>query len=121
MKTIVEPFRIRTVEPLRITTTDERRRAIERAHWNLFGLRARDVIGTLMFGGTDSSSGLPTPVPLDLVRLTFPRRVYTQSHFDWVLEAFEQFVQRKDELRGYRILKEPEYLRAFTAQLEPLT
>ena len=43
MKTIIEPFRIRTIEPLRMTTAAERQLALERAHYNLFGLRARDV------------------------------------------------------------------------------
>ena len=60
------------------------------------------------------------PTPLDLVRLTLPRRVYTQSHFDWVIESFAEIVERSRELPGYRIVRQAPFLRAFTAQLEPL-
>jgi tryptophanase len=83
------------------------------------GVRAVEV-GTLMFGGTDPKTGEPTPAALDLVRLTLPRRVYTQSHFDWVIETFEQIVQGKDDLPGYRIVKQPAFLRGFTAEMTPL-
>ena len=77
-------------------------------------------IGTLMFGTTDPDTGEPRPATLDLVRLTLPRRVYTQSHVDWILEAFEDVVSRKDELKGYKILEEAPFLRAFTAKLAPI-
>ncbi len=83
------------------------------------GVRAVEI-GTLMFGGTDQATGRPTPAELDLVRLTLPRRVYTQSHFDWVVETFEATVAAKDSIRGYRIVWEPPILRAFTAKLAPL-
>ncbi len=83
------------------------------------GIRAVEI-GTLMFGGTDEASGKPTPAQLDLVRLCLPRRVYTQSHVDWVVEAFADMVKRKDQLRGYRIAKQPPFLRHFSAELEPL-
>jgi len=82
------------------------------------GIRTVEI-GTLMFGGRVGQSGLPTAAALDLVRLTLPRRVYTQSHFDWVSEAFEEVVDRRDSLPGYKIVQEPPFLRAFTAQLEP--
>jgi tryptophanase len=84
------------------------------------GIRAVEI-GTLMFGATDPESGEPRPATLDLVRLTLPRRVYTQSHVDWILEAAEEIVARKETLRGYRILEEAPFLRAFTAKLEPIT
>ena len=72
-----------------------------------------------MFGGKVGEDGLPTAAAFDLVRLTLPRRVYTQSHFDWVSEAFEEVVDRRDALPGYKIVHEPDFLRAFTARLEP--
>jgi len=80
------------------------------------GIRAAEV-GTLMFGGTDPETGVPTPAPLDLVRLCLPRRVYTQSHFDWVIESFDTLVDRIESMRGMKILDEPPFLRAFTARL----
>ncbi len=83
------------------------------------GIRAVEI-GTLMFGRTDPESGEPTPAPLDLVRLCLPRRVYTQSHVDWIIETFREIVTRKDDLGGYAIEKEAPFLRAFTAQLRPL-
>jgi tryptophanase len=83
------------------------------------GIRAVEV-GTLMFGGTDPQTGWAIPTPLDLVRLTLPRRVYTQSHFDWVVETFAEIVAHKGELPGYRIREEAPILRAFTAHLEPV-
>ncbi len=83
------------------------------------GIRAVET-GTLMFGGTDRETGRPTPASLDLVRLCLPRRVYTQSHVDFVVECFEDLVRRKDELRGFEIVAQAPFLRAFTAKLRPL-
>jgi len=77
-------------------------------------------IGSLMFGKTDPETGKQQCSPLELVRLTLPRRVYTQSHFDWVIESFSRVMDRKDSLRGYRIVEEAPILRAFTAKLAPL-
>jgi tryptophanase len=57
---------------------------------------------------------------MELVRLAFPRRVYTQSHFDYILEGFEELVQRRQELRGYRIAEAPPFLRHFTAKFDRL-
>ena len=73
-----------------------------------------------MFGGTDRSTGQPRPAPMDLVRLCLPRRVYTQSHIDWVIEAFGELVSRKDRLPGYEIVSQAPFLRAFTAELSPI-
>jgi tryptophanase len=57
---------------------------------------------------------------MDLVRMAMPRRVYTQSHADYVLEIFEEIVGAKDTLRGFRIVSQPERLRHFTAKFAPL-
>ena len=72
------------------------------------GIRACEV-GSVMFGKNSA---------MELVRLAFPRRVYTQSHFDYVLEGFEGIARRKNELKGFKMVFEPPFLRHFTAQFE---
>jgi tryptophanase len=74
-------------------------------------------IGTVMFGR--HPDGTETPAAMDLVRLAIPRRVYTQSHIDYVAEAVLHVAAVKDTLRGYRIVEAPAFLRHFTAQFEP--
>ena len=64
--------------------------------------------------------GTETAAEMDLVRLAMPRRVYTQSHADYVVEVFEEVARRRDELRGLRIVQQPKQLRHFTARFEPL-
>jgi len=54
------------------------------------------------------------------VRLTLPRRVYTQRHLDHIIETVVALKERRDELEGYRIVYEAPYLRHFTARFEPL-
>jgi tryptophanase len=76
------------------------------------GVRACEI-GSVMFG----KHARPA---MELVRLAIPRRVYTQSHIDYVLEIFESLQKKKDSLRGLRIVEEPEALRHFTAQFEEL-
>jgi tryptophanase len=56
----------------------------------------------------------------ELLRLAIPRRVYTQSHIDYLVEAILEVNARKESLRGLRMTYEPEYLRHFTARFEPL-
>jgi tryptophanase len=77
-------------------------------------------IGTLMFGRPASDGGPDTPAPHELVRLALPRRLYTQSHVDYVGEVIAEVAATADELRGYRITEQPRWLRHFTARLEPL-
>jgi len=74
------------------------------------GIRACEI-GSVMF--RDKAS-------MELVRLAFPRRVYTQSHFDYILEGFEEIAARREELRGFRMTYEPPFLRHFTARFEPI-
>ncbi|MBN1772344.1 MAG: tryptophanase [Deltaproteobacteria bacterium] len=81
------------------------------------GVRAVEI-GTVMFGL--HPDGTETPGPMDLVRLAIPRRVYTQSHIDYVAEAVLALFARRAELRGWRIVEAPKLLRHFTARFEPL-
>ncbi len=81
------------------------------------GIRGCEI-GTAMFGR--QSDGSEQPAPMDLVRLAIPRRVYTQSHIDYVIECFEQVYAERQALRGMRIVWEPPMLRHFTARFEPL-
>jgi tryptophanase len=76
-------------------------------------------IGTVMFGL--HPDGSETPAAMDLVRLAIPRRVYTQSHIDYVAEAVIAVAANRDALRGYRIVSAPRVLRHFTAEFEPLS
>jgi tryptophanase len=76
-----------------------------------------------MFGRFSTSSGGTTnfiPAQMELVRLAFPRRVYTQSHFDYILEGMEEIVADKNSIRGMRLTYEPPFLRHFTARFEPV-
>jgi tryptophanase len=81
------------------------------------GIRCVEV-GTVMFGR--HADGSEAPAELDLVRLAFPRRVYTQSHVDYVLEVLLHVHARRERIRGLRIVDEPPRLRHFAAVLEPL-
>jgi tryptophanase len=81
------------------------------------GIRGCEI-GTVMFGRRPD--GTEEPAPMDLVRLAIPRRTYTQSHVDYVVEVATSVAARADELRGLRIVSEPAALRHFTARFEPL-
>ena len=82
------------------------------------GIRAVEV-GSVMFGKY-GPNGAFIPAPMELVRLAIPRRVYTQSHLEYVIETFEEILRTRDQVRGYRITKEPPFLRHFTAHFERL-
>ena len=71
-----------------------------------------------MFGR--QPDGAEQPAAMDLVRLAIPRRTYTQSHIDYVIEVCEHVARSAGELTGYRIIDEPPTLRHFTASFEPL-
>ncbi|MCL4221836.1 MAG: tryptophanase [Phycisphaerales bacterium] len=72
------------------------------------GIRACEI-GSVMFGRHSKPK-------MELVRLAIPRRVYTQSHIDYVLEVFEELHTKREALRGLKIIEEPEALRHFTAK-----
>jgi tryptophanase len=88
------------------------------ALYELGGIRACEI-GTVMFGL--KPDGTEEAAEMDLVRLAMPRRVYTQSHADYLVEVFEEVVRRREQLRGLRIVSQPAQLRHFTARFEPLT
>jgi tryptophanase len=81
------------------------------------GIRGCEI-GTVMFGR--HPDGTESPGPMDLVRLAIPRRTYTQSHIDYVIEVVRYVAARAADLRGFRIVDEPPALRHFTARFEPL-
>jgi tryptophanase len=81
------------------------------------GIRGCEI-GTVMFG--QHPDGTETPAAMELVRLAIPRRVYTQSHIDYVIEVIRWVAGRSDTLRGMRIVEQPSALRHFTARFAPL-
>jgi len=80
------------------------------------GIRAAEI-GSVMFGR--QPDGTEKPADLELVRLAFPRRVYTQSHFDYVAEVLLYVNTLATRIRGVRMIDSPEVLRHFTARFEP--
>lgn len=82
------------------------------------GIRAVEI-GSLMFGKNDENGDHISP-PMELVRLAIPRRVYTQAHTDYVAEAIIKVYEKKDDLRGLKIIWQAPFLRHFTAKLEYL-
>lgn len=86
--------------------------------YRLAGIRSVEI-GSVMFGKYGEDGGL-LPSTMELVRLAIPRRVYTQSHMEYVAETFEEIMRERSRTKGYRITKEPKFLRHFTAHFEPL-
>lgn len=80
------------------------------------GIRSVEV-GTVMFGR--QPDGSEKPAAMELVRLAFPRRVYTQSHVDYVAEALLHVQSLRNRIRGVRIVEEPSVLRHFSARFAP--
>ena len=91
--------------------------ALACALYEFGGVRACEI-GTVMFGR--APDGTEQAGAMDLVRLAMPRRVYTQSHADYVIETFSEIAAVKERLVGYRIVWEPASLRHFTARFAPL-
>jgi len=82
------------------------------------GIRAAEI-GSVMFGKYDDNHKL-IPHTMELVRLAIPRRVYTQSHIEYVIEVFADMMKNKDSVRGYKITSEPKFLRHFSAHFAPM-
>ena len=91
--------------------------AVSAALYQIGGIRAVEI-GTVMFGR--QRDGSEKPAAMDLVRLAIPRRVYTQSHIDYVVECITELHANRESLRGMKITWEPPMLRHFTARFEPL-
>ncbi|HEY6192005.1 MAG TPA: tryptophanase [Bacteroidota bacterium] len=87
--------------------------------YRVAGIRSVEI-GSVMFGRTEPSTGRFIPPPMELVRLAIPRRVYTQSHIDYVIESVIEVFRNRDRLRGYRIVAEPPVLRHFSARFAQL-
>jgi tryptophanase len=82
------------------------------------GIRTCEI-GSVMFGKNDPAGGKFVPARLEMVRLAVPRRVYTQSHIDYVVECIAEVYKRRKKLKGMRIVYEPPVLRHFTAKFKP--
>jgi tryptophanase len=80
------------------------------------GVRSVEI-GSVMFGKYDEKGEL-IPAEMDLVRLAIPRRVYTQSHVDYIVEIFEELLKNKSKAKGIKIIKENQFLRHFTAHFK---
>ncbi len=89
------------------------------ALYEFAGVRGVEI-GGVMFGKTDPETGKMIPPPMDLVRLTIPRRVYTQSHVDYMIEAILKMLEHPEQIKGVRITWEPPFLRHFSAEFEPV-
>ncbi|MBX3394371.1 MAG: tryptophanase [Phycisphaerae bacterium] len=91
--------------------------------YRIGGIRSVEI-GSVMFGaatpGGSAISSANAKPRLELVRLAMPRRVYTQSHIDYVIEAAAELASRRNELRGLRMIHEPPVLRHFTARFDEI-
>jgi tryptophanase len=91
--------------------------SLNNALYLLGGVRGVEI-GSIMFGM--QPDGTEKPAALELVRLAFPRRVYTQSHVDYLSEVILSVFEQRDQLTGYRVVSQSNVLRHFTVQLEPI-
>ena len=83
------------------------------------GIRSVEI-GSVMFARKDPDTGEELPAPMELVRLAIPRRVYTQSHVDYVVEVILAVHERRDGIRGMKIVEQAPMLRHFTARFAPM-
>jgi tryptophanase len=83
------------------------------------GIRAVEI-GSVMFGKYDPKTKKLISPPLELVRLAIPRRVYTQSHIDYVIEVVQEVYANRRKLKGFEIIEEAPVLRHFTAKFRPI-
>jgi tryptophanase len=83
------------------------------------GIRAVEM-GSVAFAYPDPDSGEMHFPEMELVRMALPRRTYTQSHLDYVVNVLKNIDAKKESLSGYRIIKEPKLMRHFTAAFEPV-
>ena len=86
--------------------------------FRLGGIRSVEI-GSIMFGKYGDDGKL-VPAEMELVRLAIPRRVYTQSHIDYVGEVLIEIKKNKDKMRGFKIIEEPKFLRHFTSKFAPV-
>ncbi|GEM_PF-1824933 len=89
--------------------------ALAVALYEIGGIRSCEI-GTVMFGR--QPDGSEKEAAMDLVRLAMPRRTYTQSHADYIIEVFEELNAIKSSLKGFKIVKEASLLRHFTCHFE---
>lgn len=82
------------------------------------GIRAIEI-GSVMFGSTNAETGEETLASMELVRLAIPRRVYTQSHIDYVCEVMTDVFAKREQIAGLRIVWQAPPLRHFTARFQP--
>lgn len=85
--------------------------------YEIGGIRSCEI-GSVMFGR--QPDGSEKPAAMELVRLAFPRRTYTQSHADYVIEAFGELQAEINDLKGFQIMQEPALMRHFTCRFAPL-
>jgi len=83
------------------------------------GIRGVEI-GSVMFGVTDSQTGAESTAPMELVRLAIPRRVYTQSHMDYVIEVMADVYASREQIGGMKMVWQSPPLRHFTARFQPI-
>ncbi len=86
--------------------------------YELGGVRVVEI-GTAMFGRRDEETGEEVAAKRELVRLALPRRMYTQSHVDYVIEVVDKLYRQRASLPAYRFESQTRFLRHFTASFSP--